>query len=291
MKSPLGIKILFIINPGSGCTDTDWHLIIKNFFKTSDHAIELFQLTVPCLPESVQEKIKSYLPDKVVAVGGDGTVKMVAQYLQETKIPLGIIPAGSANGLAKELMIPEDPIQALDVIVTGGTKRVHLVKINDHLCIHLSDIGFNAYMIKKFDTGNDRGMWGYVKASWKVFWNKPTVRVTIQTDSTSIKRYAAMIVIANATRYGTGALINPIGRLDDEVFEVIILKRISIAEIFKMMITHTPYDYRKTEILQTKTLFIQTEKTAHFQVDGEYLGVLNEIRAYILPNALTVIIP
>lgn len=291
MNSLLGFKILFIINPGSGCKDVDWHTLIKNFFRTSDHAIELFQLTVPCHPESIQEKIKSYLPDKVVAVGGDGTVKMVAQYLQETQIPLGIIPAGSANGLAKELMIPGDPVQALDVIVTGGTKRVHLVKINDHLCIHLSDIGFNAYMIKKFDTGNDRGMWGYVKASWKVFWNKPTVRVTIQTDSTSIKRYAAMIVIANATRYGTGALINPIGRLDDEVFEVIILKRISIAEIFKMMITHTPYDYRKTEILQTKTLFIQTEKTAHFQVDGEYLGALNEIRAYILPNALTVIIP
>jgi diacylglycerol kinase family enzyme len=146
-------------------------------------------------------------------------------------------------------------------------------------------------MIKKFDTANDRGMWGYVKASWKVFWNKPTVCVTIQTDSTSIKRDAAMLVIANATRYGTGALINPIGRLDDEVFEVIILKKISIAEIFKMMITHTPYDYTKTEILQTKTLYIQTKKKAHFQVDGEYLGVINEIKAYILPNVLTIITP
>ena len=54
-----------------------------------------------------------------------------------------------------------------------------------------------------------------------------------------------MIVIANGTRYGSGAVINPLGRLDDNLFEVVIIRKISFSEIFKMMFTHRPYDKTK----------------------------------------------
>jgi diacylglycerol kinase (ATP) len=289
-KTP-GLKLLFIINPGSGNNGKDWHEVIQKYFKSLNYTIELFDLPDPCSPEKIKQKIEEYKPERVVAVGGDGTVKLTAQCLQQTNIPLGILPAGSANGMARELEIPENANKALEIIISGTTKKIHVIKINDQLCIHLSDIGFNAFVVKKFETSESRGMWGYVKASWKVLWNRPMMLAEIDTDKTIVKRNAAMIVVANATKYGTGALINPAGKLDDEVFEVIVIKKVSVKEIFKMVISHTPYDPEKTELFQTSSLRIRSEKSAHFQVDGEYLGKVKDIKATIIPNALQVIIP
>ena len=98
-----------------------------------------------------------------------------------------------------------------------------------------------------------------------------------------------MIVIANATKYGSGAVINPLGRLDDELFEIVIIKKVSFSEIFKMMVSHKPYDTTKTELYQTKSVSIQSRKKAHFQIDGEYLGKINKIDASIVAHALTII--
>ncbi len=61
---------------------------------------------------------------------------------------------------------------------------------------------------------------------------------------------AAMIVIANATRYGTGALINPNGSLEDALFEVIVVKKISLSQLFKMMVTHQPYNTLKKKYIK-----------------------------------------
>ena len=111
----------------------------------------------------------------------------------------------------------------------------------------------------------------------------------MQIDGQNIKRLAAMIVVANATKYGSGALINPDGKLDDKVFEVIVVKKISFAEIFKMMVTHSSYDPKKTEVFQTDSLKMFSRIRAHFQVDGEYIGKVNHITATIIPGALDVL--
>lgn len=100
-----------------------------------------------------------------------------------------------------------------------------------------------------------------------------------------------MVVIANATKYGTGVLINPLGTLEDELFEVIIIKKISFGEILKMKLTHKPYNPEKTELLQTNSLEIKSTRPIHFQVDGEYLGKINNIKASIFPAALQIIVP
>jgi YegS/Rv2252/BmrU family lipid kinase len=291
MNETSSLKVLFIINPKSGNNGTDWQRQIQDYFKFSNHCIKIYKLPDACNPEQIKQEIDGYQPQRVIAVGGDGTVKLVAQCLLHTHIPMGILPAGSANGMAKELNIPLNVTKAMDVAVNGGTKKIHLIKINEEICIHLSDIGFNAFVIKKFEAEHKRGMWSYIKAALKVLWNNRRMHVKIQTDKTWAKRSAAMVVIANATKYGTGALINPHGRLDDEVFEVIVVKKLSVKEVFKMVVTHTPYDKSKTEVFQTSSLQIQSRRRAHFQVDGEYLGKINHIKATILAHALEVIIP
>ncbi|MGN6494551.1 MAG: diacylglycerol/lipid kinase family protein [Agriterribacter sp.] len=285
------LKILFVVNPGSGNGNIDWKQEINNYFDGSPHVAEQFELPNPCNKQEITDKIISFKPDRVVATGGDGTVKLVAECIPEQHILLGILPAGSANGLAKELGIPSTPKEALDVATGNFSQTIHLVKVNNEICIHLSDIGFNAYVVKKFDQLEHRGMWGYIKAAWKVLWQHDKMELSIQVDDNYIRREAAMVVIANATRYGSGALINPAGRLNDDLFEVVVVKKISFAEIFKMMVTHRPYDKTKTELFQTRELTIRTKKKVHFQVDGEYLGKVKTVQAKLLPQAIKIALP
>lgn len=288
-------KILFIINSGSGNSSTDWPKEIETYFSLLNHSVELYFLKKDINVKSIKDKIRVYNPDKVVAVGGDGTVGLVAECLLQINIPLGILPAGSANGLAKELGISVAPAEALYIITEGVIKKIHLTMVNSKLCIHLSDIGLNAFMLKKFQADNTRGIWGYLKAilkeAWRVVVKKPLMQVSMTIDNEIVEIKAAMIVIANATKYGTGALINPLGSLEDNVFEVIVIKKISIREIIKMMVTHAPYDSEKTVVFETNHLVINTQKKAYFQVDGEYLGKVNKIEAVLLPAAIQIITP
>ena len=245
-------NLLFIINPGSGNKNTDWKKEIETYFSPRTDLFEIYEMPDPCKPEIIKQKIESLSPTKVIAVGGDGTVKLVAGCLLSTKIPLAILPAGSANGMAKELKIPADAKGALDVVMNGLLKKIHLVKINDQICIHLGDIGFNAFVVKKFEDENTRGMWGYIKAAWKVLYSHSKMDVGIKIDDEYIQREGAMVVIANASTYGNGVMINPKGTLEDDLFEVVIIKKISVTEIFKMRFTQGDYNPDKTELLQTR---------------------------------------
>lgn len=286
------MDILFVVNPKSGKNDVDWETTIRDHFAGGKVNIDILQLEENCDPSVIADRISSFQPSRIIAVGGDGTVKLVAeQILDKPAISLGILPAGSANGMAKELGIPQDITAALQLCSGGISKKIHLVKVNDHICIHLSDVGFNAFVIKMFERASGRGMWGYIKASWKALWQHSRMQVKIQTDEELVHRTAAMIVIANATKYGSGALINPDGKLDDNCFEVIVVRKISFTEIFKMMVTHMAYNPAKTEVFQCTHLDISSKKYAHFQVDGEYLGKTNKVAAGLLPAAISIVVP
>lgn len=285
------MKLLFIINQSSGKNTPNWQPVVEDYFNDKNHVIKIVNLDESCTRKKVIAQLDEFKPQRVVVIGGDGTVKFAASCLLNKHIPLAIIPAGSANGLAKELGVPTDVDKAFQLATDGSCRSIHLVKINDELCIHLSDIGFNAFVIKKFENEAGRGMWGYIKASWKVLWQHEKMMVNLEVSGKIIKKSAAMIVIANATRYGSGATINPQGDLGDELFEVIIVKKISFKEIYKMMVSHLSFDPTKTEVYQTQSLKISSTVKAHFQVDGEYLGKINEVNAKILPAALDIIVP
>jgi diacylglycerol kinase (ATP) len=287
----MSLKILFIINPISGSSTINWTNEITNYFSTLNHDVQLYTLTKTCNVQTIKDKIDLFKPHQVVAVGGDGTVKLVAECLTHTNMLLGILPAGSANGLARELGIDENPQKAMAMLVEGHSKKIHITMINKHLCIHLSDIGLNAYAMKKFKMQSGRGMWGYFIASLRVLLFNPIMEIKMQIGNTTREIKAEMIVIANATKYGTGALINPIGQLDDDVFEVIVVKQISVLEVFKMVFSHDSYDPDKTEIFQTKELSMHANKKVHFQVDGEYLGKIKAVNAVLVPHALQIIVP
>lgn len=283
-------KILFIVNPASGNKNTDYKAEINSFFKDKKEKAEIFILTQQCGKEQLTAVIQKINPQKVIAVGGDGTLKLVAECLLKSNTPIGIIPAGSANGMAKELGIPLNIKDALELTLTGQPKQIHAVLINNELCIHLADIGFNAHLIKKFDRFATRGMFTYAKAAWQTFWLKNKMDVLFNIGNKTVKQKAVMVAIANATKYGSGLQINPDGELDDQLFEVILVKEYAVMEMVKIWVSKLPWNTKNIEIFQTDSLTIRTKNKVHFQVDGEYLGKVNQIEAKLIPKAIWIIV-
>jgi diacylglycerol kinase (ATP) len=293
MQNTKALKILFVVNPVSGGKQKhDWEAAIREFFREKPHAIEFYLLTGKDDKVSIQHHLERIQPDRVVAVGGDGTVKMLVEFLKETTIPLGILPAGSANGMAKELKIPLQINEALTLIAEGECKKIDAIKINEEeICIHLSDIGLNALLVKYFESSKKRGMWGYGKAIFKVLWRKPLMYVNIRMDDREIRRKAFMVVIANAQTYGTGAIINPHGQLNDGLFEIVVVRKLNFLELLKMLITHKPFHPNRIEVFQTRSVEMKLKRKAYFQVDGEYLGKVTSLHARILPKVINMILP
>jgi len=287
------LTLLFVVNPVSGGKEKhDWEAAIRTHFKDKPHRIEFYLLTGEGDETSIRHHIDTVKPNRVVAVGGDGTVKMLAGILRDTEISLGIVPAGSANGMARELSIPAEAETALTIITEGKCRKIDLVGIGkDEICLHLSDMGLNAKLVKYFENSDKRGMWGYARAVFRVLRERRAMKVKLRTDSGEIERVAFMIVIANARTYGTGAIINPKGSLDDGLFEVVVIKKISLAEIFKMVVTHKAFDPARTEVFQTKKLEMSTRHPGYFQIDGELIGKRSSVEAHILPQVLYVMVP
>lgn len=292
MDQQQSLIVLFIVNPISGGKEkTDHEDAINAYFKNLPHSIHFFKLTNGDDTEEIKKLIAQIKPHKVVAVGGDGTVTMVAKITQGTPLEMCILPAGSANGMARELNIPLVIEDALDIILHGQVKSADLIKINNEICLHLSDIGLNARLIKYFEEGNIRGKLGYAKVALKALYRKQSMQVIIHTKDREIKRDAIMVAMANATKYGTGAVINPEGNLYDGLFEVIVIRKIAVSELFKMWFRPQPFDPQNIEVICAKSVDLETKHPVHFQVDGEFLGKVNHVHAQILPAALKLVVP
>ena len=287
------LRILFVLNPASGKNSkAEIEIAIRQYFKEVQHEYDWYQTTGNSDHASVKHWVDTWQPDRVVAVGGDGTLKLVAEVLRGTDIPAGIIPAGSANGIARELGIPNNTKDCLDIIVNGSSRKIDLLNINDqHLCLHLSDIGMNAQLVKHFEENDLSGKMGYVRGAIRVLLKRRMMQVRITNDETTVERDAFMVVLANARMYGTGAVINPEGDVSDGIFEIIIMRRISFIEVFKMFLGGRNFNKDKIEILKATSVEISVGKKAYFQVDGEYLGKTRAVTATIQKHALSIMQP
>ncbi|MFD1141621.1 diacylglycerol/lipid kinase family protein [Larkinella insperata] len=287
------LKFLFAINPISGGQDKSvWETGIQEFFEKQPHSADLFLLDGKTDQEKLPQRIASFQPDRLVAVGGDGTIKMVAEHALNANLPLGILPAGSANGMARELGIPPALADSLEVVVNGTAKPIDLICINgtEH-CLHLSDIGMNAQLVKYFDEGNMRGKLGYARGVLRVLMRRRLLNLQIHLGDHVVRRSAFMVVLANARMYGTGAIINPDGDVADGKFEVVVIRKLSFLAILRMFIRFRPFDPSHIEIFPATSVQIVTKRKAYFQIDGEYRGKIREIAAEIWPGKLQVILP
>ena len=287
------LAFLFVVNNSSGTKQsTNWDNVINSFFIDKEQSFKIYHLPEGFTVNQIKDHIKLYDPKYVIAVGGDGTVTLLANIVANTNIALGILPAGSANGMAKELSIPETSVEALKIILAAHTNKCDLIKINGNkYCLHLSDIGLNAHLIKHFDEGKLRGKLGYALVILKTLWHKEKMQAIIKTKEQEVRRNAFMIVIANARKYGTGAVINPEGNLIDGLFEVIIVRRLTFGSLLKMLLKPGIFNPKKIEIIPSTSVDVTMVKKMHFQIDGEYQGRIKEVKAEMCPGILNIIVP
>jgi diacylglycerol kinase (ATP) len=287
------MKLLFVINPTSGGTTKEaWVEGIAEYFKEGPHSYEWYEMTGEGDAGSMRYWIEHWQPDRVVAVGGDGTLKFVAQHLMHTGMPVAFLPAGSANGMAKELGLPTAIPEALRIAVEGKPIAMDVVCINgEHISLHLSDLGMNAQLVKYFEQSDRRGMWGYVREVLKVLQRKERIKLLLEIDGNQVEREVWMVVIANARLYGTGLAINPDGSLHDGRFEVVLLKQLSFFEIVKMALKNRRFNRKKVEIFSCEHARVKAESNVYFQVDGEYICECKELDCAVERGAVEMVVP
>jgi diacylglycerol kinase family enzyme len=289
-------KVLFVLNPISGG-------INKEQFKTQLHTIcvesdlvfTIFETTGTDDRQKILTKIEQFQPTIVVACGGDGTINLVGQAMLGNGIPMGIIPLGSANGLATELLISNKLEENVNLLFTGKTIQMNVLQVNrEHFCLHLADVGFNAKLVQEYDEAPGRGKLTYLWSFLKTIWKKEGVRSQIRLNNRQLRQRTEMITFANARKYGTGALINPNGKLDDDRFEVCIFQpypRWQLPHLTWLFFAGRLHHSRYVDIVSTKTVTVSLARPQPLQVDGEVVGEVTEVSVEMLAEKLPVVVP
>jgi len=289
-------NILFVINPISGDIDKEnLENEINEFMTEHLQQVDFYYTSGENDPEKISAKIEKTGAKKIVAVGGDGTCNMVAQILINKNLELGILPQGSANGMAKELELPNNINDNLNIILKGNIKAIDVLRFsNQRISLHLSDIGFNAKVIERFEKGETRGFLGYGKHFFDELGRVKPSKFKLEIDDKIIKKKAIMIVIANATKYGTGAIVNPKGKVDDGKFEVIVFRPQKFTQFLKMAIpffTRQIHQLEFVDFYSCKKVKIYNYEKQKLQIDGEILGQPEHVCVEILPHSLQVLVP
>ncbi|MXV38511.1 hypothetical protein GO491_07455 [Flavobacteriaceae bacterium Ap0902] len=286
-------QLLFIINPYSGSGRLHYINKIESYFKPlQDFQIEFHKINWKDKPKKgILQKISDKSYDAIIACGGDGTVSYVAEVLYGKNIIMGILPTGSANGLAKNLNLPTAFSNALNIIREGYTQPVSSITVNEYFCIHLADIGLNAAIIKQFDKENRRGFLGYLQAFRTVYFGQRKVQGILSFNNRSVKTRFYMLVFCNGTGYGTGLNINPDGRFDDFKFEVVNVKKLSLLEIFRLFLGKEKPNPAFVKIVSIDEIQVELPKKVHLQVDGEYLGKIKEVKAKMNDKFIEFLVP
>ncbi|MCG8309854.1 MAG: hypothetical protein MI975_20830 [Cytophagales bacterium] len=300
---------LFVVNPIAGGNDkSSFYQFIEDEIKTSNLSFEIFATTGYDDELKLQKLYEKVKPKVIVAIGGDGTLQLVAKTVKKTSTKIGLMPFGSANGMAKELGIPKIPDRTLSlipserfmecwqIIKNEHIRKIDLVQINKkNFSIHLSDIGLNAKIVKRFETEKARGYLGYARLFIKEL--KQRKRISYQLFING-KRHAGkgyMIVLANATMYGTGAVINPAGKLNDGFFEICIVKQINLIALLRSLMSIFKVNLRKredlTKVFSCKRASIELKCPETLQIDGEAIGETKNVEVKIIPDAINMITP
>ena len=287
-------KCLLVVNPIAGGNDkTEIIDACRAYAEAEGIDLIEFETTGVDDEKAVREQYKEHKPERILVAGGDGTVKMVAEAVEHHDVIIGVLPAGSANGLSVDLKLPTDLQENLKVAFHGNVMEMDMVCINGKKSLHLSDIGVNAELIRNYEGSTIRGKLGYaLKAITTLTDLADPFQATIIANGKTIETEARMVVIANTQKYGTGVTINPVGIMDDGKFEIVILKSMDVFLIGKILAGNMPVDsVEDIEIISTQEALITTNVPVCFQIDGEFCGEESRLDVKILHRQMRVAIP
>jgi diacylglycerol kinase (ATP) len=229
----------------------------------------------------------------VIAWGGDGTINEVGRAVAFSQTALGIVPAGSGNGLARELGIPFSPRKALAHALTKPVRQIDAAEIEGRLFFNVAGIGLDAHVAERVSRRHHAhgGLRRYIIASSRELMNYRPVEYTIRTDQETLNKAALLVVVANSRQYGYGASIAPTARLADGELDLMIIEDRGLAgNLLRMPFLMTGGLHRQpgVTVRRVKEVTVSSAAPMGFHVDGEALEGGTELFARVRPGALRV---
>jgi YegS/Rv2252/BmrU family lipid kinase len=230
----------------------------------------------------------------VMAWGGDGTINEVACALAFGDVPMGIVPAGSGNGLARELGVDPRPERAIADALRAEPQPLDAGQIEGRLFVNLAGIGFDAYVAAQFNAPGTRrrGLLGYAAISARALFGYQAAQYRISADDGGMMESRAVLVtIANSAQFGNGARIAPGALVDDGQLDLVVVEERSRL----LTLAHVPRLFNGTvarmpgcTIRRIRTAVIESEQPMALHVDGEPVEGGNQLRVRVHPGALRV---
>lgn len=287
--------IWFIINPVSGIgRQKTVERLLPGILDTDQFDYEIKHTTAQGDARRITREAIAQKVDIVVAVGGDGTIGEVASELVNSEVELGIIPAGSGNGMARGLQIPVLTRKAIRTLNNYTIVKIDTGNINGKTFANSSGVGFDALISKHFYHLKNRGLKNYIRLVAREYFKYKPRNYKIEADGKQIETRAWVVSFANSPQYGNNAIIAPGAIVNDKLLDVVIVRRIPflalpvmIYRLFKGSLDRSRYfdSFRASEIKIT----LEPGTAIHLDGDPHELGTVLDIK--IVPQSVKVIVP
>lgn len=288
-------RMMVIINPVSGTgRQKKAKLMVEKYLDTTkfDYTIAYTQAHRHAIELSKSAVTDGF--DAVVIVGGDGSINEVGQGLAGTPVKMGILPAGSGNGLCRSLGIPMDLKKAVDVLNAFHFRTIDTGLANGKPFMNVAGVGFDAYVASKFHKAKLRGLLKYIILIIKSLGEYKAQTYRIIADGREFKRTAMLITLANSPQYGNDALVAPRAIPDDGRLDAVVVRKFPPLNVFLLIyrlfdgsLDESPYV--KSFKFNEMTIFQERNDMAH--LDGDPYDLGTQIDLKIRPASLNVIVP
>ncbi|HEX7404869.1 MAG TPA: YegS/Rv2252/BmrU family lipid kinase [Candidatus Nanopelagicaceae bacterium] len=225
----------------------------------------------------------------VFAVGGDGLAHLVLQQLANTRVPLAIIPAGTGNDLCRSLGWPLDNLDViLESIISEAPEFIDLGLVNNEWFGAILSTGFDSVVNERANKmGWPKGPAKYNVAIARELPGFKPRHYKITLDDYQFETEAMLIAVGNGRSYGGGMQVCPQAKMQDGLFDVMVLRPISklqFLRVFPKVYAGTHVDHPAVDMYRSKQIIIEAQAIAY--ADGERLGPL-PISAQCIPSAVS----
>ena len=229
----------------------------------------------------------------MLAWGGDGTINEVACALAYHDVPLGIVPAGSGNGLARELGVAPRAEVAIAEALSAEPRRIDIGDLDGRLFVNIAGIGFDAHVAAEFnDRANGRrGLASYLAITLRALRSYAPAEYRITAGEFGTVATALLVTVANSAQFGNGVRIAPGARVDDGQLDLVIVEETSRWRTISQMprlLNGTIDRMAGCSIRRIERATIECDRPMMFHVDGEPVQGGTSLRARVHPGALLV---
>ncbi|MBU6340780.1 MAG: diacylglycerol kinase family lipid kinase [Bacteroidetes bacterium] len=288
-------RMVFIVNPKAGLQTQN--RIRDSIEKHLDHKKFEYSIWFTEKPGHARELATAAVEQGyhiVVAVGGDGSINEIGTALIDTEVQLGIVPAGSGNGLAMHLGYGRNLDAAVKKLNTAIPRIIDCGLLNGRSFINLAGIGFDGLVSNLMQGSYWRGFVPYFIKSVQAGFVYTAKDCRLVLDDQSFTEKCFAITVANGPMYGYNFTIAPDAMLDDGFFELVILKdapKWQYLAAVPATLNGKIYDAPFVSHYKTKKVRIEAVGDNYIHLDGEGLVLNGTLEFEIRAKALHILVP